>query len=74
MTRVTVHPLDYCDLWPMGFAFTEVGNLRRKLPQLGEAAGDKGPWIAGGAVRRMVCGEKLGKDVDFFFSSVIRPP
>jgi len=36
-----------------------------RVPELTAA----GPWIAGGAVRRTVRGEKLDSDFDFFFAS-----
>jgi hypothetical protein len=35
----------------------------------GGAVSSRGPWIAGGAVRRTITGEKLDSDFDFFFAN-----
>lgn len=47
------------------FNDTSLAKALTRLPDLGAA----GPWIAGGAVRRTINGEKLDSDFDFFFAS-----
>jgi hypothetical protein len=47
------------------FAETVLYRALHRVPQLSE----KGPWIAGGAVRRTIEGKKLDSDFDFFFAS-----
>lgn len=62
------YPLLNHRLWPNGNSFydTELGSRLRTLPKLGSPH-DAGPWAAGGAVRRALCHEPLGRDIDFFF-------
>ena len=45
------------------FAETTLAKALARLPSIGV----DGPWIAGGAVRRTLQGEKLDSDFDFFF-------
>jgi hypothetical protein len=45
------------------FTETALAKALSRLPSVGEF----GPWIAGGAVRRTMTGEKLDSDFDFFF-------
>jgi hypothetical protein len=45
------------------FAGTTLAKALSRLPNVGVS----GPWIAGGAVRRTMTGEKLDSDFDFFF-------
>jgi hypothetical protein len=47
------------------FDETTLAKVLRRLP--GVEVG--GPWLAGGAVRRTLGGEKLDSDFDFFFAS-----
>jgi len=46
------------------FADTTLAKALKRLPDVAVS----GPWIAGGAVRRTVQGEKLDSDFDFFFA------
>lgn len=56
-------------LWGInGFHQTDLGHVLRRLPELGREH-TCGPWVAGGAVRRAVIGEPVGKDIDVFFRS-----
>lgn len=62
-----LHTYDIGSFWTrqhhMAFTDSALWRTLRHLPELGR----RGPWVAGGAVRRAVMGEPLGKDVDVFF-------
>jgi hypothetical protein len=47
------------------FSETILFKALSRVPKLSE----KGPWIAGGAVRRTIEGKKLESDFDFFFAN-----
>lgn len=49
----------------VSFSETVLAKALTRLPDIGAS----GPWIAGGAVRRALNGEKLDSDFDFFFAS-----
>lgn len=44
---------------------TELARAMERLPGIGL----RGPWVAGGSVRRTLSGEKFDTDIDFFFRS-----
>lgn len=50
------------------FHATELGRVIKALPRL-RGTLHTSCWIAGGAVRRAIMGEPLGKDVDIFFQN-----
>jgi hypothetical protein len=57
---------DFCGrLGVESFSATILAKALERLPDVAES----GPWIAGGAVRRTVQGEKLDSDFDFFFAN-----
>lgn len=61
------HALVDSKLWGInGFHQTDLGHVLRHLPELGRDH-TCGPWAAGGAVRRAVMDEPVGKDIDLFF-------